>query len=85
MRRDPDGYIKRVACQIYTQLPEDRREAMLVLQYVKQIIDCIGSGCELVQRQATIVPYPCALTDRGGFPAAAQEDQTAPPDISNPR
>jgi len=53
-----DPHIKRMACQIYTQLPEDKREALQVLRYVRQIIFCLGEEWEAVARSAPILPFP---------------------------
>lgn len=58
-----DGHLKRVACQVFTQLPEDKREALLVLRYVRQIIFCLGEEWETVSRSAPILPFS---TDRRG-------------------
>lgn len=52
-----DPHIKRMACQIYTQLPEDKREALQVLRYVRQIIFCLGEEWETVARSAPILPF----------------------------
>lgn len=52
-----DPHIKRMACQIYTQLPEDKREALQVLQYVRQIIFCLGEDWDAVVKTAAILPF----------------------------
>ena len=52
-----DPHIKRMACQIYTQLPEDKREALQVLRYVRQIIFCLGEDWEAVTRTTPILPF----------------------------
>lgn len=52
-----DPHIKRVACQIYTQLPEDKREALQVLRCVRQIVFCLGEEWETVARSAPILPF----------------------------
>lgn len=53
-----DPHIKRLACQLYTQLPEDKREALQVLRYVRQIIFCLGEEWETVSRSAPILSFP---------------------------
>lgn len=53
-----DPHIKRLACQLYTQLPEDKREALQVLRYVRQIIFCLGEEWETVSRTAPILSFP---------------------------
>lgn len=57
LKLQTDPHIKRVACQIYTQLPEDKREALQVLRYVRQIIFCLGEDWETVARSAPILPF----------------------------
>lgn len=52
-----DPHVKRLACQIYTQLPEDKREALQVLRCVRQIIFCLGEEWEAVTRTAPILPF----------------------------
>ena len=54
---DADGYLKRIACQVYTQLPEDKREALLVLRYVREIVFCLGEEWETVSRSSPILPF----------------------------
>lgn len=63
-----DPHVKRLACQIYTQLPEDKREALQVLKYVRQIIFCLGEDWETVSRSAPILPFQQDLKGRGVFP-----------------
>lgn len=55
MQTDP--HLKRVACQIYTQLPEDKREALQVLRYIRQLIFCLGEDWETVAKSAPILPF----------------------------
>lgn len=57
LKMQEDPHIKRLACQIYTQLPEDKREALLVLRYVRQIIFCLGESWETVSQSAPILPF----------------------------
>lgn len=80
---DQDGHLKRIACQIYTQLPEDRREALLVLRYVRQIVFCLGEEWEAVSRSA-ILPFGAGPKDRAEGPASLRVVPTCRPDISNP-
>lgn len=57
LRLQVDPHLKRLACQIYTQLPEDKREALQVLGYVRQIIFCLGEEWETISRSAPILPF----------------------------
>lgn len=51
-----EGHLKRIACQVFTQLPDDKREALAVLRYVRQIIFCLGEDWEKVASSA-ILPF----------------------------
>lgn len=77
-----DGHLKRLACQIYTQLPEDKREAMHVLRYVRQLVFCLGEEWETVSR-TSVVLFP-DQRDQEGRPAAWRAAQSGPQDKSSP-
>lgn len=83
-RMQSDPHIKRLACQIYTQLPDDKREALQVLRYVRQVIFCLGEDWETVTRSAPILPFPSDQTGQVGFPRAVPEGRIGPRDRSNP-
>lgn len=79
-----DPHIKRMACQIYTQLPEDKREALQVLQYVRQIIFCLGEDWEAVIKTAAILPFQQVETKGpAGYLRAVPEAPPCHPDKSN--
>lgn len=40
-------FLKRSACQIAAQLPEDRREALLVINYAREIVCNLGAAWEV--------------------------------------
>lgn len=82
MQTDP--HLKRIACQIYTQLPEDKREAMQVLGYVRQIIFCLGEEWEAVSRSAPILQFSQERRDRAASLKAVRVGQIDPQDISSP-
>lgn len=77
------GHLKRVACQVYTQLPEDKREALLVLRYVRQIIFSLGEEWETVSRSAPILPFSNAQKDREERPATLRAAQNGRPDTAS--
>lgn len=84
LKMQTDPHLKRLACQIYTQLPEDKREALQVLQHVRQIIFCLGEDWETVMRSAPILPFhQQERKGRAGFPRAVPEDQSDPRDRSS--
>lgn len=85
LRMQVEPHVKRMACQIYTQLPEDKREALLVLQYVRQIIFCLGEEWETVSRTAAILPFQ-QQEQRGpaGQLRAVPEALSGLPDKSSP-
>lgn len=81
MQTDP--HIKRMACQIYTQLPEDKREALQVLRYVRQIIFCLGEEWETVARAAPILPFSHERRGQGGSLRSVPGGLNDSPDRSN--
>lgn len=85
LKMQVDPHIKRMACQLYTQLPEDKREALQVLQYVRQIIFCLGEDWELVVKSAAILPFQQQETKgQAGRLRAVPEALTGHQDKSNP-
>lgn len=81
---DADGHLKRIACQVYTQLPEGKREALLVLRYVRQIVFCLGEDWETVSRSAPIIPFGSSPRDQGERQATLREVLTDRRDTANP-
>lgn len=65
----PDGFLKRTACQIAAQLPDDRAEALQVLGYVREIVMNLGGGWG-----PAVVPQPIQL-----FDPSAQKDRAVSP------
>lgn len=85
LKMQADPHIKRMACQIYTQLPEDKREALQVLQYVRQIIFCLGEDWDTVVKSASILPFqPQEQKGPAIRLRAALEGQSDHLDKSNP-
>lgn len=79
-----EPHIKRLACQLYTQLPEDKREALQVLRYVRQIIFCLGEDWESVTRSAPIVPFAPDQRGQGVSLRAVQGGLSDLQDKANP-
>lgn len=65
-----DPHIKRIACLVYTQLPEDKREALQVIRYVRQLIFCLGEEWETVSSSAPILPFSTDRKDQEAKPGA---------------
>lgn len=84
LKMQVDPHIKRMACQIYTQLPEDKREALQVLQYVRQIIFCLGEDWEAVVKTAAILPFQQEQKGPVARLRAVPEVQTDHQDRSSP-
>ncbi|CUX07662.1 hypothetical protein CFBP6626_07555 [Agrobacterium tumefaciens] len=85
LKMQVDPHIKRMACQIYTQLPEDKREALQVLQYVRQIIFCLGEDWETVIKSASILTFqPPEPKGQVGHLRAVKEALNDHPDKSSP-
>lgn len=83
LKMQVDPHLKRLACQIYTQLPEDNREALQVLGFVRQIIFCLGEDWETVTRSAPILPFSHDQKGRAAFPRAVRAVQNDPPDTTS--
>lgn len=83
LRVQTDPHVKRLACQIYTQLPEDKREALQVLRYARQIIFCLGEEWEAMSRSAPILPFSPERKDLGAFPRAVPGGRSDPQDKSS--
>lgn len=83
LKMQVDPHLKRLACQIYTQLPEDNREAMQVLNFVRQIIFCLGEDWETVMRSAPILPFSTDQKGRAGYPRVVREAPHDHPDTTN--
>lgn len=66
LKLQTDPHLKRLACQVYTQMPDDKREALAVLKLVRQLIFCLGEDWETVSGAAPIVPFAQHPKDRGG-------------------
>ncbi len=78
-----DGFSKRLACQIASQLPEGTEEALQVLNLAREIIICLGEGWA----RPAAVPTKLFVADRtiqASSPAAGREAPTDRRDISNP-
>lgn len=72
-------HCRRLAAQIYAQLPEDRSEALLTIQYVRDIMQNLGGRWT----QAGVIPlFP--QRGQGVAPAAYQEAPSDPLDTANP-
>lgn len=84
LKLQTDPHLKRMACQIYTQLPEDKREALHVLQYVRQIIFCLGEEWEMVSRSAPILPFQQDPRGRAARLRAVPEGPSDPLGKSSP-
>lgn len=78
-----DGHLKRTACLLFTQLPEDKREALLVLRYVRQIIFSLGEEWEMVSRTAPILPFSSGPKDREERPSALRAVQNGRQDTAS--
>jgi len=83
MTIDADGHMKRVACQIYTQLPESKRDALLVLRYVRQIVFCLGEDWEAVSRSA-LLPFPVDQKGRAEVRASLKVAPNGRQDTTSP-
>lgn len=77
-----EGHLKRLACQVFTQLPEDKREALAVLRYARQLIFCLGEEWETVSRTA-VLPFE-SRKGQGSSVTVLRAVQTDRRDKANP-
>jgi len=83
LKLQTDPHLKRLACQLYTQLPEDKREALQVLGFVRQIIFCLGEEWETVTRSAPILPFATDQIGPAGSLKVVPGGRSDSPDKAN--
>ena len=83
-RTHDSAHLKRLACQVYTQLPEDSEEAVRVLDLVREIIFDLGAAPITAERTTPILPFSPGLKGLVEFPKAAMANQNDRPDRANP-
>lgn len=76
-------HCRRLAAQIFTQLPEDRAEALLILRYVRDIMRYLGETWPAAANSNAILPFP-APTSQEESPVAALAVRTDPLSTANP-
>lgn len=81
----PHSHMKRMACQIAAQLPDDPEEALGVLNYVREIVLNLGGGWSATPKatsaQLYSVPRP---PGPGGLKAIETVNPTDHLDKANP-
>lgn len=81
----PDGHLRRMACQIAAQLPDDREECLRVLRYVEDIVTHLGRGWGTdegpLKRSASL--YVFERTSPAGAGEAAMAGQNGRLDTAN--
>lgn len=78
-----DGFLKRTACQIAAQLPDDQAEAFEVLGLVRQIVTNLGSSWEESGKNRPIPLFAPGQKDREESPVTLPATQTYLRDITN--
>lgn len=71
-----DGFSKRLACQIASQLPEGTEDALQVLNLAREIVICLGEGWG---RPAT-VPTKLFAAERTGQASSQAGAREVPTD-----
>lgn len=80
---DTDGGLKRAACLIASQLPENEDEAMRVLDYAKGIVRHLKS--DRIPSSSAVIPFsPSLLKGRAVAPEGGPEARTYSPGKANP-
>lgn len=78
-----DGHLKRLACQLFTQLPDDKEEALRTLRYVRLIVENLDQNWEQMAAKITqLVPTP---KGRAGWPEECPAGSRDDPGRANPR
>lgn len=55
MPKHTEAWVKRMAAQIASQLPEDQEEALVVLELAKEIVQCLGTA-SWPRQQSPVAP-----------------------------
>ena len=76
---DSEGFLRRLACQIAAQLPQDQAEALRALRLARQIVFNLGEEWEAAGSSEPVQLYP----DQGARLKAVQEGRSGPPDKSS--
>ena len=79
---DGKAFLKRLACTVAAQMPDDREEALAVLRYVREILLNLGEeewAASAIAAPTLIRP----LIDRAKLQVVAQAAPPARQDIAN--
>lgn len=68
-----DAYLKRLACQIFTQLPENEADALRALRYARIIVENLHVEWKSCTSTDKITPLPSARIDRESQRGALRE------------
>lgn len=67
MNSSDEAHARRLACQIFTELPDNRAEALHVLSYVRQILFNLGEDWPGTKEVEAVKPFPRLFSrDREG-------------------
>lgn len=88
-RWDGAGHLKRMACQIAAQMPDDFNEAMLVLGYTRDILCNLGRAWAeergTARMSGDVIPFSRTFpTYQEASSAACREGRCDPPHRSSP-
>lgn len=78
-----DAYLKRLACQIFTQLPEGQADALKALRYARIIVENLNVEWKVCTGD-NVTLLPSALKGPEGSRAGAREASLDCPDITSP-
>lgn len=62
--RIPNDHLKRAACHIASQLPDDSREALVVLNFAREIICNLGKAWEIQSPMPEATPFIRLVSER---------------------
>lgn len=81
-----DAHLKRLACSIFTQLPEGQADALRALRYVRLIVENLNENWESRSAAAAagkITQLASASTDREAWQGGATEARPGARGISS--
>lgn len=78
----PEAHLKRMACQIAAQLPDDAEEAVRVMDYVREIVANLGGRWSAPKASATL--YAINRTSPAALEEGGSEALPARPGKANP-
>jgi hypothetical protein len=78
-----DAYLKRLACQIFTQLPESQGDALRALRYARIIVENLHVEWKSCAGGGNVTQLAACRRGPEGLTAGAPEASLGSPDIAS--